>query len=339
MCDGVSIIICCYNSAKRLTVTLEHIAKQEVVFGRNWELIIIDNASTDNTLAVAKSEGENYNLKLKIFYEAAPGLSSARKRGVKESLYSYVIFCDDDNWLFPDYLNQAFEAIEKYNFIGAIGGLGLPTFDEQPLEILNQFLGYFATGEQASSKEITDITSSKKYVYGAGAVFNKLALLDVYNNDVSLFLSDRKGASLVSGGDNELCYRLIMKGYKIFYNPNMKFYHYLPPNRLTKKYLLALNYSFGYSHCLLLPYLDYLNNIKRSRTKQYPLWLSFSLLKIFLSRHSITLFKNKTKINDIHLLMSYNYDLGMLISSFRNYKILIECFKFVRLYHDKKATI
>jgi len=55
---GVSVIICCYNSVKRLPVTLAHL-KSQVVFGQiPWEVIVIDNASTDRTAEVAKNYGE-----------------------------------------------------------------------------------------------------------------------------------------------------------------------------------------------------------------------------------------------------------------------------------------
>lgn len=56
---GVSIVICCYNSASRLPETLQHIAEQEVAANISWEVIVVDNASTDNTQEIAKKNGQN----------------------------------------------------------------------------------------------------------------------------------------------------------------------------------------------------------------------------------------------------------------------------------------
>ena len=53
MASGISVIICCYNSSLRLDETLKHLINQKT-HGFNWELIVVDNASTDNTEAYAR---------------------------------------------------------------------------------------------------------------------------------------------------------------------------------------------------------------------------------------------------------------------------------------------
>lgn len=53
--EGVSIIICCYNAQDRIVRTLEHIQQQRFFIPIPWEVIVIDNASTDNTAEVAEN--------------------------------------------------------------------------------------------------------------------------------------------------------------------------------------------------------------------------------------------------------------------------------------------
>ena len=86
---GVSIVVCCYNSAARLPQTLRYLSRQ--IFQREfpWEVIVVDNASTDGTASVAKLEWARYNTNgsLKVVTENIKGLSAARERGVRESTF------------------------------------------------------------------------------------------------------------------------------------------------------------------------------------------------------------------------------------------------------------
>jgi glycosyltransferase involved in cell wall biosynthesis len=52
--NGVSVIICCYNSRERIEKTLDFIFAQEVEGAIPWEIIIVDNASTDDTFLIAQ---------------------------------------------------------------------------------------------------------------------------------------------------------------------------------------------------------------------------------------------------------------------------------------------
>ena len=99
--DGISVIICCYNSSTLLPRTLEHLALQDVPENILWELIIVDNNSNDDTAEVARKEWEKYKIDIpfKVVYESNPGLSYARQKGVKEASFELLLFCDDDNWL------------------------------------------------------------------------------------------------------------------------------------------------------------------------------------------------------------------------------------------------
>src|SRR5436190_1893505 len=102
--DGISIIVCCYNSSLRLPKTIEHLAAQKTSSFLNWEVIFVNNSSTDNTTDVVAKEWSKYNLQnvgFKIIDEPKAGQSFARIKGVETALYDLIVFCDDDNWLCP----------------------------------------------------------------------------------------------------------------------------------------------------------------------------------------------------------------------------------------------
>ena len=89
MSDGVSIIICCYNSSEKIESVLFHIEKQ-ITNGILWEVILVDNASNDNTAEVAQQCWTRKDIQLKIVFESKPGLSNARRKGLHVSIYSIV---------------------------------------------------------------------------------------------------------------------------------------------------------------------------------------------------------------------------------------------------------
>src|SRR5689334_12658871 len=112
--NGVSVILCCYNSATRLPQTFAHLAAQSIRREFPWEIVLVDNASTDNTKDAASDLWRKFNhpAPLKIVDQPIPGLSYARAKGVEVSQYDVIIFCDDDNWLHPDYMYEAYSIIK-----------------------------------------------------------------------------------------------------------------------------------------------------------------------------------------------------------------------------------
>lgn len=169
---GVSIVICCHNSSRRLPETLKHIALQAVPGYISWEVIIVDNASEDETALTAKNEWNKYNCKasFSIIEQPEIGLSHARQKGFDSARYGYILFCDDDNWLQKDYVSTAYQIMEKNQKIGILGGHGEPVFEIAPPEWIKK-VRLFAVGPQAGDSGRVD----KNFVYGAGFVIRKAA--------------------------------------------------------------------------------------------------------------------------------------------------------------------
>lgn len=320
---GVSIIICCYNSAARLPETLKHLALQQVPSHINWEIIVVNNASTDDTVDVAHLEWQKYNLpdlNYRVVDQPLPGLSNAREKGVEASTYEYLIFCDDDNWLDENYVFESFISLEDNYSAGVVGGNGTPLCEIPPPDWFNEYKEYYATGPQAeliNNYTITDITTKKRYVYGAGAVFRKKALENLKNINFKNLLSDRIGCKLISGGDNELSYTLIIMGYKVLYNPKLQFKHFIPKERLSWAYFLKLNEGYGYSNILLLPYSNYFNNIQSSQIKNTWIWLLASSIHLFITVDFIRLLF-KYKQMDLNFQISLSTRKGNIKSIWSN---------------------
>src|SRR5438552_1053990 len=120
---GVSVVVCCHNSAPRLTATLTHLAVQQVHGDLQWEVIVVDNASTDDTAGVAHDAWPRSLPILRVVHECALGLAHARSRGLSEARYEIVSFIDDDNWVDPDWVKVLADVMAQHPDIGACGGL------------------------------------------------------------------------------------------------------------------------------------------------------------------------------------------------------------------------
>jgi glycosyltransferase involved in cell wall biosynthesis len=245
--EGVSVIICCYNSSSRIRETLQHIALQDLT-NINCEVILVDNSSTDGTAELAKAiwkESKTSTIDFIVAYEANPGLSHARKKGVEVARYEYIIFCDDDNWLDKDYIKNTCTLFESSPDTAVLGGIGSPVFEDPPLKPFwfDNLYHAYAVGPQGNGESFINT------VYGAGMAIRKSALNLAMHKP--LFLSDRSKNDLSSGGDSEICLRLRLAGYMILYSPQLTFKHYITTKRLSWDYLKKLHAGLAKSFVIL----------------------------------------------------------------------------------------
>jgi len=99
----VSVIVCTYNREQYIERNLDSLSRQSLSV-ENYEVIIIINNSTDNTVATCKSFIESHpELQIKYFNESNLGLSFARNRGIQESKGEIISFIDDDAFVNYDF--------------------------------------------------------------------------------------------------------------------------------------------------------------------------------------------------------------------------------------------
>ncbi|MCI0672483.1 MAG: glycosyltransferase family 2 protein, partial [Myxococcaceae bacterium] len=144
---GLSIVLCCYNSRSRLPHTLEHLVQQRVVEGVRWEVLLVDNASTDGTAEVARELWPPWApAQLRVVREERQGLTCARLRGIAESTYELICFVDDDNWVCPDWVAVATEVMASRPEVAACGGRSEAAFEVPPPAWFARVAGNYAVG-------------------------------------------------------------------------------------------------------------------------------------------------------------------------------------------------
>ncbi len=246
---GISVVICCYNSEKRIEKTLEHLALQKAN-EVPWEIILVDNNCKDNTVNVATKTWENFKIDFPVFKcvkETKPGLSYARECGINESKFKYILLCDDDNWLREDYLSNAFFVLKSNESIAAMGGYGEPIYDGfEPSSWFPPLAGLMATGPQGKGGLDAD-GESKGCLYGAGLILNRFYLESLRKRGFVSTLMDREGTKLSSGGDTELTFALQFLDGHLYYSSKLRFKHLIPKPRTEWSYLRRLSFSIGRS--------------------------------------------------------------------------------------------
>ena len=294
---NVSIIICCYNSALKLPKTLEHLAKQKVSNDLLYEVIIVDNASTDNTAEFAISYWATLNthVSLRVVREETPGLVYARICGVNTAKYDLLIFCDDDNWLREDYIQNAVEIMNNNSTIGVLGGQSVLAPHLKAPEWWEEQQSNYAVGKQLSA---TGYANQRGFVYGAGLVTQKVIAKKVFDPQYPLLFVGRKGNQCLSGEDWEYCQRVLMLGYNIYYSENLFYWHDVSLNRLTKAKLQELLHSFDAGKSITDKY-DY---IRRFYHSSY-----LKKLIIFFKRSIVYLLARKKNKNRKLELFRYQF--------------------------------
>lgn len=240
---GISVIICCYNSSSRIERTLEYIRNQKIDNSIDFEVIIVNNASTDDTELVCRRYLEKSKLDFSIVNEPNPGLSNARMAGVLTAKYEYLLFCDDDNFLCDTYLKQGYEILNKQQNIIILGGYGEAIFEDNEPSWFSKYALNFACGLVPGAEE--GALSYVAETYGAGMFVRKFFFDDLNSISFTSLLTGRKGSSLISGDDSE--YYIISKelGYKIAVDNRLTFGHLMPKTRMKLEYLKKLHFGFG----------------------------------------------------------------------------------------------
>ncbi len=252
--DGVSIIICCYNSAFRLNQTLEHVWRQQPLHdGQPIELILVDNCCTDNTVQTVQTSymtAHDCPVNLKVIEERRPGLTNARVAGITAARYTTLIFCDDDNWLAPDYSHNAHQLLADHPDVGVLGGCSQGVFESDPPSWFQSVCGAWAIGENSFSGYLTMPDATLR---GAGLVLRKRAFEELSDTGFEFMTLDRTGNNLTSGGDSELCFAVSYIGYRQYFDSSLTLKHWIPSSRMTWQYALRLWQGFGSASILAEP--------------------------------------------------------------------------------------
>jgi glycosyltransferase involved in cell wall biosynthesis len=251
MISFLTVLIPTYNPIPvRLNQTLAAIKAQTLATDR-WELLLIDNNSTNSTL---NNIDLTWHPASRIVREPTPGLSNARRKGFKEAKGELLVMIDDDNRVDVNYLANIMAIFNEYPEIGAAGGKSLPEFETEPPVWLNEFYGSLALrdlGDDIIIERWENHFPSAAPI-GAGMAIRTAALTAYMAMAQTALLTDRTGTSLFSGGDNEIIISILKSGWHTGYFPQLILRHIIPAERMQVGYIARLIHDTNVSWVQLL---------------------------------------------------------------------------------------
>jgi glycosyltransferase involved in cell wall biosynthesis len=250
--DGVSVIICTHNGATRLPATLAHLKVQKPPIAP-WEVLLIDNASSDATAEVARSCWQNGPAPLRVVQEPCLGVRYARERGLAEAKYSFLGFVDDDNWVADDWVRSAYEIVSSDPALGAVGSIRTPACEVSPPA---WFANVHSSYAILTDHEFEQMQEPPPSLPTAGLCLRRVAWDKLIQDGFRLNLTGRQGKKLLAGEDMELTMSLRLNGWKLQIDPRLRLQHFMPGHRLQWSYARRLLRDHSASHVLLDAYSE-----------------------------------------------------------------------------------
>ena len=242
----LTVVICTYNGAKRIPDVLDCLCLQAETHSLNWEVIVVDNNSTDETAAVVEQYQKHWPLSspLRYVFEKRQGAGYARHKAMQVAASQLVGFLDDDNLPSTDWVAAAYRFAQKHPSVGVYGSRIEGDFERTPPKDFERIAPFLALTDRGKEPLLYQ-PAAKILPPGAGMVVKRdLWLKHVPTDPV---LGGRTKSSMLTGEDLEAVLHIQKAGWEIWYNPEMCLQHKIPQQRLEPQYLINLMRGIGLS--------------------------------------------------------------------------------------------
>lgn len=238
----IAAIICTHNREKYLGLAVESLLAQDF---SNFEVIVVDNGSTDSTREVVASYLSHPHLK--YVYEPILGLSVARNRGARETPAPLLAYLDDDAVASPQWLRELATAYANEEKLAIAGGkvtLIWPEGRVSPKWISEDLAG--CLGAYNLGSETVDIQEPGLTPRGLNYSIRRKFLEQVGGFDANL---GRVGNKLLSNEELYMTELALKNSWKVAYLPDAVVAHHVAPERLKPSWFLRRSWWQGVSEC------------------------------------------------------------------------------------------
>jgi len=245
----VTVAICTYNGADAMPEVLDHLHAQEEVDDIQWEVIVVDNNSTDDTHEVVQAYQDTWGREapLRYAFEKRQGKSYALQTAVEKAEGTWVALLDDDTLPAPDWIAAIHRFGEKHPHAGVFGGQIHGQFDADLPKSFGLVKPLFAPNETDEEVCYSAGDQLELAASGSGLVVRK----EAWEESVPDAGLERKGPTGKGRGtlgeEYEIQWRCYQNGWEVWHNPDMHLDHKIPAERLEEEYLKDFFKAIGLS--------------------------------------------------------------------------------------------
>jgi len=242
----LSIVLCTYNNAASLNKTLHQISRCTLPEDHNFELIVVDNNSPDNTLEIFDDIKGSIPFTSTYIFEKRQGLSHARNSGLSSAKGEYILFTDDDAEIPENWISDYVEALLKYEPDCVYSRINIIWDQDKPWWFTSHYQPYFVHLDHGDSEQV--VTDYHKEFYGKNFCVRKSVLIQIGGFNPEL---GRQGDKLLAGEETVIYRKLIDLHKKVVYIPSPMVGHRLKAREYESANIEKLYIDGAYSNYAL----------------------------------------------------------------------------------------
>jgi glucosyl-dolichyl phosphate glucuronosyltransferase len=238
---NITVILCTYNRCQSLAKALESVAHSRLPDAVDWEVLVVDNNSRDQTRDVVKDFCRRHPGRFRYIFESNQGKSYALNTGIREAQGDVLAFVDDDVTVEPTWLRNLTAPLKNGEWAAVGGRIPLQRTFAQPSWLpldgpysMAGMLTAFDLGERAGKLD--------QPPFGTNMAILK-RMFEKYGS-FRTDLGPRPGSE-IRNEDTEFGRRLLAAQEPLWYEPSAIVHHPVPENRLRKQYFLSFWFDCG----------------------------------------------------------------------------------------------
>lgn len=235
----ISVVICTFNRKRYLVECLDSLLAQ-TASPESFEVLVVDNNSTDGTAAVVEEYSARAGFALRYVKEERQGLSHARNRAIKEVKAELVGYVDDDARLCSEWVQEALGAMQA-NPDAMIACGPISRFCLSPIP------EWFPPGYGTWALDASGPRPMQppEYINGGNMVFRRHALVELGGFSGKLGMN---GKRMAYGEETRICMKAYQRNWLQLYLPKLRIAHAVMEYKLSLLWLLRSSFSNGRSN-------------------------------------------------------------------------------------------
>jgi glycosyltransferase involved in cell wall biosynthesis len=246
-----TIVVCTRNRCGELRRLLDNLAEEVVQSTSTWDVLVVDNGSTDDTRSVVADVARTFPVPLRVALEPELGIAHARNRGVNEATGDVLVYLDDDVTVRQGW----FKAVESEFSDPATDAAGGPVFPHFPRNAPSDYIRA-VMGDRCGSTGLYDLGSDPLKLspelgapHGANMALRTSLLEKVGRFQTSLGW----GREQLPGEETDLFVRCFRLGASVRYSPSMAVDHFLQADKVGWDYLRRWHIGYGRASVRMRP--------------------------------------------------------------------------------------